>query len=108
MADICGRRPNIRFPLFIAVSRDQRIWVSDGYNNKIMKFSLDGRLLYSWGTFGHCPGDIWGVHGFNVDSDGNFYTAEVFGGRTQKFRPRKGALPPFLVGTLASPGSLQR
>jgi hypothetical protein len=32
------------------------------------------------------------------DRDGNLYLAEVNNGRPQKFRPRKGANPAFLVG----------
>jgi hypothetical protein len=36
---------------------------------------------------------FWAVHEFGADSDGNLYTAEVFGGRSQKFRPRSGADP---------------
>jgi sugar lactone lactonase YvrE len=37
------------------------------------------------------------VHGFSVDQDGNFYVAEVDSGRAQKFTPRPGANPAFLV-----------
>jgi sugar lactone lactonase YvrE len=37
------------------------------------------------------------VHGFSVDQDGNFYVAEVDSGRAQKFTPRKGVNPEFLV-----------
>jgi hypothetical protein len=33
-----------------------------------------------------------------VDQDGNLYTAEVWGGRPQKFVPRKGVDPALLVG----------
>ena len=33
-----------------------------------------------------------------VDQDGNLYLAEVFNGRVQKFRPKKGADPAKLVG----------
>ena len=44
------------------------------------------------------PGGFWGVHGFSVDQEGNFYTAEVDSGRVQKFRPRQGATPALLVG----------
>ena len=43
-------------------------------------------------------GGFWGVHGFSVDQDGNFYTAEVDSGRVQKFRPRAGANQAYLVG----------
>jgi len=92
--------PDIRFPLYIAVSKDQHLWVSDGLTQKILKYDLNGKLLYSWGTFGGEPGQMWATHGFSVDSNGNFYTAEVYGGRAQKFRPKPGATPANLVGAL--------
>jgi sugar lactone lactonase YvrE len=38
------------------------------------------------------------VHQFSVDSDGNLYAAETFGGRTQKFRPKPGADSSQLIG----------
>jgi sugar lactone lactonase YvrE len=37
------------------------------------------------------------MHGASVDQEGNLYIAEVAGGRVQKFRPRPGANPDFLV-----------
>jgi hypothetical protein len=40
---------------------------------------------------------MWGVHGMSVDSEGNFYTAEVDAGRVQKFRPLPDANPNYLV-----------
>ena len=39
----------------------------------------------TWGTWGDFPGGMWGVHGLSIDSEGNFYTAEVDSGRAQKF-----------------------
>ena len=45
------------------------------------------------GTHGTVPGLFWAVHEFSADTDGNLYTAEVFGGRSQKFKPRAGADP---------------
>ncbi len=41
---------------------------------------------------------MWGVHGMSTDMEGNFYTASVNNGRIQKFTPREGANPDFLVG----------
>jgi hypothetical protein len=41
---------------------------------------------------------MWGVHGLSPDQEGNFYTASVNNGRTQKFVPRDGARPEFMVG----------
>ena len=89
---------NIRFPYYIYISRDQHLWVGDGYTNKILKYDLNGKLLYSWGTFGSFPGGIWGPHQFSVDSENNFYIADVHNGRIQKFTPKRGADPATLVG----------
>ena len=74
------------------------MWVADGITQKFTKFDLNGRLLYSWGTFGAFPGGFWGVHQFHTDSEGNLYTADVHVGRPQKFRPKKGANKAHLIG----------
>ena len=42
-------------------------------------------------------GALWGVHGMSVDQEGNLYVAEVDSGRVQKFSPKKGANPDYLV-----------
>ena len=89
---------DLRYPYYILMSRDQHLWVSDGHTNKILKYDLTGKLLYSWGTFGAFPGGIWGPHQFSVDSENNFYIADVHNGRVQKFRPKPGADPATLVG----------
>ena len=49
-------------------------------------------------TFGPLPGEMWGVHEFSTDQLGNLYTAEVFNGRPQKFRPKPNADKDKLVG----------
>jgi hypothetical protein len=54
-------------------------------------------LLYSWGTWGDFPGGFWGVHGLSVDQEQNLYLSDVDTGRAQKFRPRAGVNPAFLV-----------
>ena len=92
--------PGIRFPLSMGMARDQNLWVNDGNIGRFLKFDLKGRLLFNWGTFGHRPGQMWGVHAFSTDSEGNLYTAEVWGGRAQKFRPKPGADPTQLIGPL--------
>jgi len=74
------------------------LWAADRGTNKILKYDLDGNFLYSWGTWGGFPGGMWGVHGMSVDQEGNFYIAEVDRGGAQKFRPRDGADPDYLVG----------
>jgi sugar lactone lactonase YvrE len=80
------------------IMSDGSLWAADRGTNKILKYDLDGHFLYSWGMWGPHPGGMWGVHGMSVDTDGNLYVAEVDNGGAQKFRPRPGANPAFLVG----------
>jgi 6-bladed beta-propeller protein len=83
--------------LFI-IGADRSLWAFDRGTSKMLKYDLDGHFQYGWGTWGEFPGGFWGVHGVAVDQAGNFYVAEVDSGRAQKFRPRPGANPAFLVG----------
>jgi sugar lactone lactonase YvrE len=80
------------------ITADGYLWAADRGTNKILKYALDGTLLYSWGTWGTFPGGFWGVHGMSVDAEGNFYVAEVDTGRVQKFTPLPDANPDYLVG----------
>ncbi len=80
------------------MGQDRMLWTFDRDTQKLVKYDLEGRLQYAWGAVGDFPGTLWGVHGMSVDQQGNFYVAEVDSGRVQKFRPRAGANPGFLVG----------
>lgn len=82
----------------IYMTADRHLWLADSINWKILKYDLDGTMMFSWGTQGDWPGAMWGVHQFNTDQEGNLYVAEVDGGRVQKFRPRHNADPAQLVG----------
>jgi peptidylamidoglycolate lyase len=84
----------------ILISKDQVLWASNsaGTVHEMVKMSLDGKILDRWGSYGAEPGQLWGVHQFSVDGEGNLYTAEVFGGRAQKFRPKRGADPARIIG----------
>ena len=64
----------------------------------MIKYGLDGTLLYEWGTWGNFPGGMWGVHGISSDTEGNFYVAEVDNGGFQKYSPRPNANPDMLIG----------
>jgi hypothetical protein len=82
----------------ITMGNDGILWAADQGSHKLLGYDDTGNFLYSWGTFGNCQGCMWGVHGFTTDKEGNLYTAEVRTGRVQKYTPRKGANPAFLVG----------
>jgi hypothetical protein len=81
----------------IYIGADRNLWAYDRATAKLIKYDLDGHLLYVWGTFGDFPGGFWGVHGLSVDQDGDLYLTDVDTGRAQKYRPRAGANPAFLV-----------
>jgi peptidylamidoglycolate lyase len=98
-----GPRPPADIHMFIMTS-DRFLWAADRGTSKLLKYDLNGRFLYSWGTWGDFPGAFWGVHGLSVDQEGNVYTAAVDSGGAQKFRPRKGANPAFLLGRQVNPG----
>jgi len=83
--------PGLRQANDILISADQHVWVADGTNAKVLEYDTNGKLLYSWGTYGTFPGQFWEIHQMSIDSDGNFYSADSFGGRTQKYRPKKNA-----------------
>ena len=91
-----GEEPSDIHLLYIGA--DRNLWAFDRGSSKMLKYDLDGHFLYSWGVGGDFAGGFWGVHGFSVDQDGNFYVAEVDSGRVQKFKPRAGANAAFLVG----------
>jgi DNA-binding beta-propeller fold protein YncE len=83
---------------YVWIGADRKLVAFDRLTHKMLKYELDGRLIYSWGTLGDFPGTLWGVHGMSVDQEGNLYVAEVDAGRFQKFRPRAGANPATLIG----------
>ncbi len=82
----------------LMIAGDGALWAADRGTNKMLKYDLEGNLLYSWGTWGDFPGGFWGVHGISVDDEGNFYVAEVDAARVQKYRPLPNANADYLVG----------
>jgi len=85
-------------PQFLFLSADRNLWMPDDRSWKIVKYDLEGHLLYAWGTQGDVPGGNWNMHGLSIDQERNLYIAEVANGRAQKFRPRRGANPAFIAG----------
>jgi streptogramin lyase len=82
---------------FLYIGADGAVWAQDNPTSRMVKYDAEGRLQYSWGTLGNWPGGFSNMHGMTVDQEGNLYVVEVGGGRVQKFRPKPGANPEFLV-----------
>ena len=81
----------------IQIGADSMLWAFDRNTQKMLKYDLEGHLQYAWGAVGDFPGMLWGVHGMSVDQEGNLYTASVDSGLFQKFVPRPGANPAYLM-----------
>ena len=81
----------------VEIGADRTLATFDRNTHKMLKYDLNGSLIYSWGTIGNFPGTVWGVHGMSTDQEGNLYVAEVDSGRFQKFVPRPGANPAYLI-----------
>ena len=91
-----GAQTNLQF-LIVPADRSG-VWGFADTVGKVAKWDFNGRLLYAWGVVGDFPGAFFNMHGASTDQEGNLYVAEVGGGRVQKFRPRAGANPAYLVG----------
>jgi DNA-binding beta-propeller fold protein YncE len=72
-------------PFGLFITPDQTLFVADGRANKILKMTLDGKVLASWGTTGAEPGNFQLPHGLTVARDGAVYVGEINGKRLQKF-----------------------
>jgi hypothetical protein len=55
---------------FVQIFDDGAAVVFDRNTHKMVKYTLDGKLIYSWGTIGDFPGTLWGVHGMATDQEG--------------------------------------
>jgi len=82
------------------ITEDQYIWAGDAGTNRVLKFDLNGNFLYSWGAPGPQPGRLNCPHGLSTDQEGNFFIADCFGGRVQKFAPQPNADSGKLVGQI--------
>ena len=77
---------HFNMPTDVAVAPDGSFYVSDGYgNSRIVKFSLEGNYLTSWGSNGTAPGQFDVPHSIALDSQGRVYVADRGNARLQIF-----------------------
>jgi len=61
------------------------IFVVDSENNRIQKFTVDGKFLERWGT-GNDKGELNKPRGINLDTHGNVFVADSLNKRIQIFK----------------------
>jgi DNA-binding beta-propeller fold protein YncE len=73
-------------PTDIAVTPERDFYVSDGYgNNRVAKFSKDGKFLKQWGKKGTGEGEFNLPHAICLDTKGRIYVGDRENNRIQLF-----------------------
>jgi len=76
-------------PTDVVVAPNGDVFVSDGHepmsNNRIVKFSADGRYIKEWGGSGSAPGQFLVPHALALDSQGRLFVADRDNNRIQIF-----------------------
>lgn len=76
-------------PTDIVVVPSGDVFVTDGHeaasNNRVLKFTSDGRFVKSWGGTGSGPGQFLVPHSIDVDSQGRLLVADRDNNRIQIF-----------------------
>jgi len=89
-AGVSGSGPDLfDQPTDVAVAPNGDIFVSDshrnGKNNRIVKFSKDGKYIKEWGRKGSGPGEISEPHTIAFDSRGRLFVGDRENNRIQIF-----------------------
>jgi DNA-binding beta-propeller fold protein YncE len=73
-------------PTDIAIAPNGDIFVSDGHvNNRVVKFSKDGKFIKTWGKKGSGPGEFNVPHTLAFDSRGRLFVGDRSNSRIQIF-----------------------
>jgi len=66
-------------PWGVAVGPDGSVYVADTWNNRIQKFSAEGKFITMWGEFGVAESNthFWGPRGVAVDDEGHVFVTDT-------------------------------
>ena len=89
-AGVAGDGPDtFNAPSAVVIAPNGDIFVADGHgddaNNRIVKFSKEGRFIKTWGKKGSAPGEFYRFHALALDSEGRLLVADRGNGRIQIF-----------------------
>ena len=88
------------WPVAMAFDSQDRLYITDEYNNRVCIYDAEGKFVGQWGEGGSGPGQFDGPAGIAIDSQDNLYVADQQNGRIQKMTPDGG-----LVTAWGEPGS---
>lgn len=73
-------------PRGLAIDEQDRIYIADTGNKRIVVTDNEGNFLYQWGFAGSQPGAFNEPTGVGVDAEGNVYVSDSWNGRVQVFQ----------------------
>jgi len=71
---------------FIAVSRDNRVFITDPEGYRVIEFTASGEFVRTWGDFGVNSDEIGLASGIAVDPFGNIWVTDTGNNRILKYR----------------------
>ena len=74
-------------PSAFPFDREDNLYIVDGLNHRVQKFTKDGRFLAKWGSQGSKEGQFNTPWGIALDKEGNVYVADWKNDRVQKLSP---------------------
>ena len=77
-------------PQGLLLDKQDRLWVADACNHRILVFRINGalpELVQSFGNPGNLPGELQYPYGIAFDRDGTVLVAEYGNHRVQRFSP---------------------
>lgn len=78
-----GKR--LRRPAAMVIDGEQTLWVADACNHRLVRFTLDGRVLATVGGYGRAPGEMRYPYDIALAPDGSLMVCEYGGDRLQWF-----------------------
>ena len=88
-----GGPVSFNYPTDVALAADGRLFVADGYNDRVLAFNADGSFSHKWGgpfaanIYGPFNGWFATVTGIAIGPKGNVLVADFYNHRVQKFAP---------------------
>ena len=79
------------------------VYVGDWRNDRVQKFSADGKFIFQLGRTGSGEGEFNRPSGVAVDADGDIYVADTGNNRVQLFNPEGRYVEEFVGDATLSP-----
>ncbi len=73
------------WPNSIAISSDERLFITDDYLNRVTVMSTDGDFIEKWGDVGSDDGQFDGPNGVDCDSDDEILVSDHRNNRVQRY-----------------------